>query len=90
MRLSDPYYYCIEASLNTFLIAFLKSLLISTKADLLCFMLANLIPHMPQLSSNIIINKHYRYISEHFMLALVLVIVFYLISTKENNLKVFC
>jgi len=51
-------------------------------------MLANLAPHMPQLPSNMIMNKYYYYVSKHFILVSVPVIVFYSIFTKENNLKV--
>ena len=52
-------------------------------------MLANLISHMPQLFFNTIIDKHYCYVSKHFMLALVSVIISYLVFIREDDLRVF-
>ena len=90
MHLSDSYYYYIKAFLNTSLIAFLKSLLILTKADLLYLMLADLAPHMPQLSFDMIMDKHHYYVSKHFILTSVLIIIFYLVFIWKDNLKIFC
>ena len=90
MHLSDSYYYYIEALLSISLIAFLKFSLVPTKADLLCFMPADSISHIPRLPFNTIINKHYYYISKHFILALIPIIISHLISTKENDLKILC
>ena len=90
MRLSNPYYCYIEAFLNTFLIAFLKFSLILIKANSLYPMLIDLISHIPQLPFDTIINKYYYHISKHFILALVLIIISYLIFIKKNDLGILC
>ena len=89
MYLSNSCYRYIKAPLNTSLITLLKFLLVLIKAGLLYLMLADLALHMPQLSFDIIINKHHYHMSKHFILASVPVIVSYLISIRENNLGVF-
>ena len=90
MYLNDFYYCYIKTFLSTFLIAFLKFLLILTRADLLYLMPADSAPHMPQISSDIIINKYHRHVGKHSMLASVSVIVSHLVSIREDDLRVLC
>ena len=90
MRLNDSYYRYIKAFLNTSLITFLKFSLVLTKASLLYLMLVDLVLHMPRLSFNIIINRHYRYVNKHSILASVLVIISYSVFTGEDNSGVLC
>ena len=89
MHSSDPYYHYIKALLSISLIILLKFSLILTKTNLLYPIPADLAPHISQLFSDIIMDKHYHYMCKHSILALVLIIISYLIFIKKNDLGIF-
>ena len=90
MHSNDPCYRYIKAPLSTSLITLLKFLLVLIRANPLYPMPIDLAPHMPQLPFNTMIDKYHHYISKHFILTLVPVIIFHLIFTKEDDLGILC